>query len=150
MPLNKPTNHKSYKRKERTKVKEREGERMWDKAKQDKRERKREREIKGEREKERGREREGGRDLVLLMYQWHIILSIISSSWNNCFSHVKIFYVYYDSAVQRFNHYITWTPLGTYQMLPLQARVDLGAMAMKGCSAFPKAPALLKPHHQII
>ena len=35
-------------------------------------------------------------------------------------------------------------------MLPLRARVDLGAMAMKGYSAFPKAPALLKPHHQIV
>ena len=30
------------------------------------------------------------------------------------------------------------------------ARVDLGAMAMKGYSAFPKAPALLEPHHQIV
>ena len=30
-------------------------------------------------------------------------------------------------------------------MLPFQARVDLGAMAMKECSAFPKAPASLKP-----
>ena len=28
-------------------------------------------------------------------------------------------------------------------MLQLRARVDLGAMAMKGYSAFPKAPALL-------
>ena len=28
-------------------------------------------------------------------------------------------------------------------MLPLQARVDLGVMAMKGYSTFPKAPALL-------
>ena len=35
-------------------------------------------------------------------------------------------------------------------MLPFQARVDLRAMAMKGCSAFPKVPALLGPHHQII
>ena len=35
-------------------------------------------------------------------------------------------------------------------MLPLQARVDLGAMAMKRYSAFPKAPALLEPHHQIV
>ena len=33
------------------------------------------------------------------------------------------------------------------QELPLQARVGLGAMAMKGYSAFPKAPALLEPHH---
>ena len=33
----------------------------------------------------------------------------------------------------------------------LRARVDLGAMAMKGYSAFPKAlPALLEPHHQIV
>ena len=35
-------------------------------------------------------------------------------------------------------------------MQPLQARVDLGVMAMKGYSVFPKALALLKPHHQII
>ena len=35
-------------------------------------------------------------------------------------------------------------------MLPLRARVDLGAMAKKGCSAFPKAPALRKTHHQIV
>ena len=31
-----------------------------------------------------------------------------------------------------------------------RARVDLGEMAMKGCSAFPKAPASLEPHHQIV
>ena len=37
-----------------------------------------------------------------------------------------------------------------YQVLPLQARVDLGAMAMKGYSAYLKAPALLEPHHQIV
>ena len=35
-------------------------------------------------------------------------------------------------------------------MLPLRARVDLGAMAIKGYSAFPKAPVLLEPHHQIV
>ena len=29
-------------------------------------------------------------------------------------------------------------------------RVDLGAMAMKGYSTFSKAPALLKPHHQVV
>ena len=34
-------------------------------------------------------------------------------------------------------------------MLPVQARANLAAMAMKGCSAFPKAPALLEPHYQI-
>ena len=35
-------------------------------------------------------------------------------------------------------------------MLPLRAQVDLGAMAMKGYSASPKAPALLEPHYQIV
>ena len=34
-------------------------------------------------------------------------------------------------------------------MLTLRVRVDLEAMAMKGYSAFPKAPALLELHHQI-
>ena len=33
-------------------------------------------------------------------------------------------------------------------MLLLRARVDFEVMAMKGYSAFPKAPALLEPHHQ--
>ena len=35
-------------------------------------------------------------------------------------------------------------------MLPLQARVDLGPMAVKGYSVFPKRPALLEPLHQIV
>ena len=35
-------------------------------------------------------------------------------------------------------------------MLPLRARVYLGAMAINGYSAFPKTPALLEPHHQIV
>ena len=35
-------------------------------------------------------------------------------------------------------------------MLPLHAKVDLGAMAMKECSALPKAPAILKSYHQIV
>ena len=37
-----------------------------------------------------------------------------------------------------------------YQVLPLRARVDLGAMAMKGYSALPNAPALLEFYHQIV
>ena len=37
-----------------------------------------------------------------------------------------------------------------YQVLPLQVRVDLGAMAMKEYSTFTKAPALLEPRHQIV
>ena len=34
-------------------------------------------------------------------------------------------------------------------MLPHRARVGLGAMAIKGYSAFPKAPAFLEPPYQI-
>ena len=37
-----------------------------------------------------------------------------------------------------------------YQVVPFQARMDLGTMAMKGCSAFSKAPSSLEPHHQIV
>ena len=44
-----------------------------------------------------------------------------------------------------FNPYI-----GPYQVLPGRARVDLVAIAMKGYSTFPKAPASLEPHHQIV
>ena len=40
--------------------------------------------------------------------------------------------------------------IGPYQVLPFRVRVDRGAMAMKWCSAFPKAPESLEPHHQII
>ena len=35
-------------------------------------------------------------------------------------------------------------------MLPRRARVNLRTMAKKGCSAFPKTPASLEPHHQIV
>ena len=35
-------------------------------------------------------------------------------------------------------------------MLQLRATVDLGAMALKEYSAFPKAPESLDPHHQIV
>ena len=38
--------------------------------------------------------------------------------------------------------------IGPYQVL--SRMVDLGVMAKKGYSAFPKAPALLEPHHQIV
>ena len=40
--------------------------------------------------------------------------------------------------------------MGPYQVLPRWARVDLGAMAMKGCYIFPKAAALLEPYHQCL
>ena len=39
---------------------------------------------------------------------------------------------------------------GLHQVLPLRHKVDLGALAMKGYSKFPKAPVLLEPYHQIV
>ena len=38
----------------------------------------------------------------------------------------------------------------TDRALSFWARVDLRATAMKGCSAFTKAPASLEPQHQIV
>ena len=44
--------------------------------------------------------------------------------------------------------FILFDPLiGPYQLLPFQASVNLGAMAMKGYSTFGKAQALLEPHN---
>ena len=40
--------------------------------------------------------------------------------------------------------------IGPCQVIPQRARVDLEAMAIKGYSAFPKAPELLELHHQIV
>ena len=43
---------------------------------------------------------------------------------------------------------IQFNPLiGFYQVQLFPAIVELGAMAMKGFSAFPKAPASQEPHH---
>ncbi len=44
-----------------------------------------------------------------------------------------------------FNPYI-----GPYQVLSFLAIVELGVIAMKGYFTFPKAPALMEPHHQIV
>ena len=43
-----------------------------------------------------------------------------------------------------------FTFIGPYQTLPLRVRVDLGAMAIKRYTAFPKDQALLESHHQIV
>ncbi len=46
---------------------------------------------------------------------------------------------------------VLFNPLiGPPQVLPPRARMDHGAMAMKGYTVFPKALALLEPHHQIV
>ena len=40
--------------------------------------------------------------------------------------------------------------IGSYKVLPLRARVDLGAMTVKGYTAFTKGPALLVPYHHLV
>ena len=46
---------------------------------------------------------------------------------------------------------VLFNPLiGPYQVPPRRSRVNLGVMAIKGCSIFPKAPELLGPHHQTV
>ena len=40
--------------------------------------------------------------------------------------------------------------MGPYQELPLQVRVDLGVIAMKRYSIFPKASGLEPQHHIIV
>ena len=40
--------------------------------------------------------------------------------------------------------------IGPYQELPIQAWVYLGAITIKEYSAFPKAPAFLEHHNQIV
>ena len=40
--------------------------------------------------------------------------------------------------------------IGPYQVLPLQARADLEAMAVKGYSTFPKASVSLETHYQTV
>ena len=40
--------------------------------------------------------------------------------------------------------------IGPFQVLPLQAWVDMEMMSMKGYSTFLKAPALLEPHYWIV
>ena len=40
--------------------------------------------------------------------------------------------------------------IGSYQMLPLRHRLNLGAIAIKRYFSFLKEPALQEPHHQIV
>ena len=50
-----------------------------------------------------------------------------------------------DSSLVLFESYI-----GPYQVLPLRGIGNQREMAIRGYSAFPKAPALLEPHHKIV
>ena len=62
----------------------------------------------------------------------------------------KQFYFKQFSIAQVYTLVLFDPKIGPYQVLSLQVRVDLGAMAVKRYSAFLKAPALLKPHYQIV
>ena len=79
----------------------------------------------------------------------------IQLNLNHLFTQIVLFLTIQFSLRHSFTHFKYQTVLfdqqiGPYQVLPLQDRVDLGAKAMKGYSIFPKAPALLEPHHQIV
>ena len=58
------------------------------------------------------------------------------------FKHFSLAWVQFKYQTVLFNQLI-----GPYQVLPLRTKMDQGAMAIKGCSAFPKAPALLEQLH---
>ena len=69
-----------------------------------------------------------------------------SISTQNCFLTLKLFQIIYFSVVSL----VQFDPhTGPYQDIQLQVRVNLEAMEMKRCSAFPKAQSLLKPHNQV-
>ena len=56
-----------------------------------------------------------------------------------------------NNLVSRHSSLVELDPqIGLYQVLPLRTGEDMGAMVMKEYSTFPKALALLKPHHQIV
>ena len=46
--------------------------------------------------------------------------------------------------------FYSYSQIRHYQVLPFQARVELGAMAMKEYSELPKAPALVEIHLHIV
>ena len=54
-------------------------------------------------------------------------------------------------SLEKVHSLVLFNPLiGLYRELRLRERVDLGAMAIKGYSAFPKGPALLEHQRQIV
>ena len=90
-------------------------------------------------------------------YIWWIIQLIISHLFTQLNVQIVLFPAIQISISHLFvlslnvkQFYYSITPRGPYQGLPIRARVDLRVVAMKGYSAFPKAPVLMEPHHQII
>ena len=87
------------------------------------------------------------------MYQFSKILAIylhtdtcsICSISNNSIKHKSFVCTQFKCQTVLFDPKIE-----SYLVLPIQERVDQGAMAMKQYSAFPKSPVLLEPYHQIV
>ena len=71
------------------------------------------------------------------------------NDFNLSVSNNSIYYKLFVFTVKMSNSSI-WPIIGPCQVLPLWARVDLGVMAMKRYSAFPKASSLLEHQHQIV
>ena len=75
-----------------------------------------------------------------LQPEWNFLNHLVTVFMINCaftFCWLVEFY-----GISTFIGYLMPNP-SIYQVILLQARGDLGVMAMKGCSAFPKAPALV-------
>ena len=85
-----------------------------------------------------------------------------SSSPNNSIKHQSYFYtqlnvrtvlfqtIQFSITTQFKCQTVLFNPsIGPYQVILLWARVELGAMAMMGYSAFHNTPTFLEPHHQI-
>ena len=58
-------------------------------------------------------------------------------------------YIKHFSLAEAHSLVLFYLLMGPNKLLPLGVKVDLGAIAIKWYSAFPKAPTLLKPHDQM-
>ena len=86
------------------------------------------------------------------------MLRLLLCITNNSIKHQSFIYTYLNNSVKYkpfgCTHFkcqiVLFNPeLGPYHVLPHRVRMDLGARAMKGYFAFPKAHLLLEPHQQI-
>ena len=87
------------------------------------------------------------------------MINIFKRAWAHFFRTVKWFHLFLqlDVITSISNNSVKhkYTEMSSSSIYPIERnltttttpRVELGAMAIKGYSAFPKAPALLKPHH---
>ena len=94
---------------------------------------------------------------IHIRYRWFVINNSIKQSFvytqlndqTVLFKQFNFAEVIYLHSVWMSNSSI-WLIVRTLSGITTPGRVDLGAIAMKRYSAFPKAPALLESHHQIV